>query len=295
MSSWRDYFDAAFLARLQRLRIAAKRAAARAPAGRRPSGGLGDGLEFADHRPYVWGDDLRFIDWPYYARMERLLLRLFHQHSEAEVTILLDASGSMAAGAGKFAYARRAAAALAYVALGGLERVAVASFAEGLGKVVSVGRRRERFLRVLDALSALVPAGPTDLLRAAEAWRRTRGGAAGQTVLVVSDLLGCEAHLPAALDRLGSGAGVLHVYSPRDAGVLEAGPVLLEDAETGDRLAADAHPAVAEAYRRRWASYRQGCERTCAARGAAYVAAPTDAPFEQLVLRALRRAGVVAG
>ncbi|MCK4601697.1 MAG: DUF58 domain-containing protein, partial [Phycisphaerae bacterium] len=115
-----EFFDEAFLARLERLHLIAKRMAARGPSGPRRSRRLGDGLEFADHRAYAPGDDIRFIDWPYYARMERLLLRLFHEHSESDVAILFDASASMAPGGvmEKFDYARRAAAALAYVAMG---------------------------------------------------------------------------------------------------------------------------------------------------------------------------------
>jgi len=72
--------------------------AARGSAGQRRSRRLGDGLEFADHRDYSAGDDVRFIDWPYYARMEKLLLRLFHEHSEGQITNRLDSSAPLAPG-----------------------------------------------------------------------------------------------------------------------------------------------------------------------------------------------------
>ncbi|RPI63335.1 MAG: DUF58 domain-containing protein, partial [Planctomycetaceae bacterium] len=75
------FVDERFLARLERLALIAKRLAAQG-VGPRRSRRLGDGLEFADHRDYSPGDDPRFIDWPYYARMEKLLLRLFHEHGE---------------------------------------------------------------------------------------------------------------------------------------------------------------------------------------------------------------------
>ena len=91
-------FDKQFLARLQQLHLIAKRLTARGAGGARRSRRIGDGLEFADHRSYEAGDDIRFIDWPYYARMEKLLLRLFHQRNEADVIILLDVSASMAPG-----------------------------------------------------------------------------------------------------------------------------------------------------------------------------------------------------
>src|SRR5512140_2366958 len=100
MSSRRYSFcDEDFLARLERLHLVAKHVASRWSAGQRRSHRMGDGLEFADHRDYAGGDDIRFIDWPFYARMEKLLLRLFHEHSESDVAIMLDASGSMSPGA----------------------------------------------------------------------------------------------------------------------------------------------------------------------------------------------------
>ena len=67
-------FDEEFLAGLRRLHLIAKHVSARGGAGRRRSRRMGDGLEFADHRAYAPGDDIRFIDWPYFARMEKLLL-----------------------------------------------------------------------------------------------------------------------------------------------------------------------------------------------------------------------------
>ena len=128
-------FGDEFLRRLQRLGLIAKRIrAVSAGPGQRRSRRLGDGLEFADHRAYAPGDDIRFLDWPYYARMERLLLRLFHEHSEGAVSLLLDSSASMQLGElCKFDYARRTAAALAYVAMASLDRVRVLPFAETLG------------------------------------------------------------------------------------------------------------------------------------------------------------------
>ena len=118
-----ELFDDEFLRRLQRLGLLAKRINAAAPAaGQRRGPRLGDGLEFADHRAYAPGDDLRFLDWHYYARMEKFLLRLFHEQAEGSVTLMLDCSASMGLGAEapKFDYARRMTAALAYEETGTL-------------------------------------------------------------------------------------------------------------------------------------------------------------------------------
>jgi len=291
------FFDEGFLARLERLHLIAKRVSSRGSPGVRPSRRLGDGLEFADHRAYAPGDDVRFMDWPYYARMERLLLRLFHEHSEAEVAVLLDASGSMAPGgeAATFDYARRAAAALAYVAMGSLERVTVLPFAERLGPGLRTGRNRRQVLELLDFLAALKPAGRTCLGECVE--RFARGGTGPAIVLIVSDLLDCQDDLSDALARLqqrSCDVTVVHVQAPAAVEMPE-GPVLLVEAETGTRMSLTAAPEVLESYRARRAEFARGCERTCLSRGATYVPAPTDVPFERLVLHTMRQAGVLSG
>ena len=291
-------FDEDFLLRLERLHLLAKRLAFRGSAGARRSRRLGDGLEFADHRDYAPGDDIRFIDWPYYARMEKLLLRMFHEHSEDDVAILLDCSGSMAPGGArpKLDYALRTAAAMAYVAMGSLDRVVLLPFAEDLAEPLRTGRNRLGIFAVLDFLSGLAGGGRTHLRRCAEhvAQRVETPG----TVLVISDLLDCHAELSDALARLGQGGGdvwVLHLYAPSDARPQWHGPILLRQAETGRQLSLHVTEALRESYRRRWEEFRAGCERTCLSRGATYVSAATDVPFEQLVLGTLRRAGVLAG
>jgi len=293
-----DFFDEDFLARLQRLRLIAKRLAARSPVGARRSRRLGDGLEFADHRDYSPGDEVRFIDWPYYARMEKLLVRLFHEHSEADVAILLDVSASMAPGGAvdKFNYARRAAAALAYVAMGAGQYVLLQPFADELHRHLRAGRNRARIFGVLDFLAALRPAGQTRLADCTERFVRRQGSAG--TVLLVSDLLDCRRELRDALARLsmlGCQTVVLHTYSPADASPALTGQLLLHQVETHQRMNLRITEDVLESYRRAWTQLRRDCSRACLARGAIYVATPTDRPFEQLMLKTLKRAGVLTG
>ena len=293
-----EFFDEAFLARLERLHLIAKRMAARGPSGPRRSRRLGDGLEFADHRAYAPGDDIRFIDWPYYARMERLLLRLFHEHSESDVAILFDASASMAPGGvmEKFDYARRAAAALAYVAMGSGQRAVLLPFAERLGPPERTGRNRAQVLDVLDYLAGVVPAGRTQLRRCVETFCRQCESAG--TVLLVSDLLDCRDDMPDALGLLGQkncDVIVLHLFSRSEAVPSLRGPMLLDQAETAQRMSVNVTDEVLANYRRCWQRFRTGCERACLSRGATYIAAPTDVPFERLVLMSLKKAGVIAG
>jgi len=293
-----SFFDESYLSRLERLRLLSKRMSSRPSPGLRRSRRLGDGLEFADHRDYVAGDDIRFIDWPYYARMERLLLRLFHEHSEADVMVLLDVSASMAAGGdmAKFDFARRVAAALAYVAMASLERVIVQPFAGELGDELRTGRNRDQIFAVLDFLDALRPDGPTALERCSALLgrRRERPG----TLILISDLMECHQQLPAAGLRLRQAGGdcvVLQVYSPADAEPALSGSMRLEAAEGGGTMTLTVDEAVLESYRRRWGEFQAACERTCMGCGLTYVSACSDLPFDRLVLGTLGRCGVLTG
>ncbi len=291
-----ELFDEEFLSRLRRLGLIAKRiAATSATAGQRRSRRLGDGLEFADHRAYAPGDDIRFLDWPYYARMERLLLRLFHEHSEGAVTVMLDCSASMGLGeVVKFDYARRTAAALAYVAMCGLDRVRVLPFTEGLAEGMRTGRNRGQILSVLEFLQGLTAAGPTALAGVVEEYAR-RYGETG-TVFIVSDLLDCQDDLSASLAMLRQRKDqviVVHLIDRRDSEPPLTGATQLASAEGPRRMDLQVTEAILAEYTQRWEQFVRGVEKTCLSRSASYVQAPTSAPFERLVLQTLKQAGVL--
>jgi len=294
----RKLFDDDFLRRLQRLGVLAKRLSAGAGApGQRRSHRLGDGLEFADHRAYAPGDDIRFLDWPYYARMERLLLRLFHEHSEGAVTILLDASGSMSLGQTcKFDYARRTAAALAYVAMASLDRVHIVPFSDTPHEGLRTGRSRGQILQVLTFLEELTAGGRTGLARTIEAHARSNDSTG--TVMLLTDGIDLTDELSAALallNRHRDEVFFLHLVDRLDAEPSVLGPAQLSPIETSGRLSLNVTEVVLSSYRQRWREFVRGVEKTCLSRGAIYVQAPTRAPFERLVLRALQRAGVLGG
>ncbi len=291
-------FDADFLARLERLQLIAKRVAAAGSPGRRPSRALGDGLEFADHRDYAPGDDVRFMDWPYFARMGKLLIRLFHEHSEAHVAIFLDVSASMARPDGaKFDYARRAAAAMAYVACGSLERASIVPFADRPAEAIRLGRDRSTVPGMLSRLAALETGGATDLRACVDRFTRSRTDAGG-TAFVISDLLGVGEQLQSSLAWLRQcrwDPVAVHVFSPAETSGDLAGPVELTDAETGETVRLDVTDDLRASYRQRWADFAELCRKGARAAGGTYVAAACDQPFEKLILETLRRAGVLEG
>lgn len=291
-----ELFDDDFLALLERLRLAGKQLSSRPSAGSRRGRRIGDGMEFADFRDYSAGDDLRFVDWPYYARMERLLVRLFHQHSEGGVTVLLDTSASMAPAGDrpKLDYALKTTAALAFVAMANFERVTVQPFADKLAPPMAAGRNRQAILPLLDFLAGVTAGGRTDL--ASAVGKLLAGPPRPSMVILISDLLDSGQALADAaglLSAQGVELVVVHVYSPADAAPSPPALLELEHAETLQRLNIHADQRLLDEYRRQWQVFATGCERACTVRGGTYVGAPTDMPFDQLVLRTLRKAGVL--
>src|ERR1051326_6147705 len=149
--------DPAFLRKLERLRIQARRALPGTMRGERRSTRRGASVEFPDFRKYEAGDDFRHVDWNIYARLERLMLRQFIEEEDVRIDILIDQSQSMRFGEprSKFDFARRAAAALTFLGISSLDRVGVAAFDSALRERLRALRGRGHLLNVLRFLDAL--------------------------------------------------------------------------------------------------------------------------------------------
>src|SRR5438045_7097140 len=112
------------LRRLEQFQLLAARRAKSSARGERRSRARGQSVEFADYRNYVVGDDLRFLDWNLFARLDRLFLRLFMEEEDLHVYVLVDNSLSMEFGSPtKLRYACQVAAALGFVGLVNMDRV----------------------------------------------------------------------------------------------------------------------------------------------------------------------------
>ena len=177
-----------------------------------------------------------------------------------------------------------------------LDRVTLQPFADELREAMNTGRSTAQILQALDFLAGLAASGRTDLGGCTE--RFARRNRAPATVFIISDLMGCSQDLSGALAHLkrrSCDVTVLHVYSPQEADPDLTGPLLLNCVESGVVMPVEATEAVLESYRRKWSEFRAGCERTCGSRAVAYIAAPTNRPFDRLILQTLRQAGVLSG
>src|SRR5437763_10846590 len=176
--------DPKFLARLEQLELVSRKIFLGRMKGERRSKKKGQSVEFADYRNYVVGDDLRFLDWNLYARLDRLFLRLFMEEEDLHFYVLLDNSLSMGFGTpSKLHYAKQIAAALGFIGLVNLDRVVIEAFNDRLTQGLPAVRGRRSFFRVLDFLEKLEPAGPSDLKAALKAFTIKSSGK-GVVVLI---------------------------------------------------------------------------------------------------------------
>lgn len=261
--------------------------------GERRSARRGAGLEFADHRPYVPGDDIRALDWNAYRAHRRLFIRQFEEQEDLSVTLLLDCSRSMSFGSGaKFFSARRLALALSQLALVGLDCVS----AHGLfsEKIVTLPplRGRQRYFSVLKFLDALEPSGPTDLARSVTlaAERSRRRGLA----LFFTD--GYDGRgLERALDVLRGARFepiLIEIEDARDIPSRPLGEVVLVDVETEKEQGAWVTRERLLRYREQVEARKREMARIAFARGISHARVDVAWSLAQS-LRVLERAGVL--
>jgi len=167
----------------------------------------GPAVEFAEHRAYVPGDDLRHLDWKVFARTDKLHLKRFQQETTLDVEILVDGSGSMAYGSlevkrgwggteassgrrlwTKFDHAVATAAALSYLALQQRDRVGLAIYADGLGPSLRRSSSRDQWRSIVRVLSSERVGGVANLSRSVDQAIARQPGRG--LAIVVSDLLG---------------------------------------------------------------------------------------------------------
>src|SRR5713226_9069208 len=159
--------DPQFLARLEQLELVSRKIFMGRMKGERRSKRKGQSVEFADYRNYVIGDDLRFLDWNLYARLDKLFLRLFMEEEDLHFYILIDNSLSMDFGTPtKLHFAKQIAAALGFIGLVNLDRVMIEAFNYRLTQTMPSMRGRRSLWRMLEFLQRLEPAGPSDLKQA---------------------------------------------------------------------------------------------------------------------------------
>src|ERR687890_692821 len=156
--------DPAFMARLDQLDIMSRKLLAGKMKGERRSKRRGQSVEFADYRNYSIGDDLRFIDWNIYARLDKLFLKLFLEEEDLALYVLLDVSKSCDYGSpNKALYLKRVAAALGYIGLVNYNRVTIAAMGDGVVADTGALRGRRKVAQMIDFIGKLEATGASNL------------------------------------------------------------------------------------------------------------------------------------
>ena len=287
-----DLFDDEFQRKLEMLAMVSRRVFAGRMRSERRTKKKGSGIEFADHRDYVPGDDFRFVDWGIYQRFNRLLVRLYEEEEDLSIYFIIDCSTSMGFGGGeKFDYARKLCAALAYVGLANLDRVTIVAVADQVVARMPTTRGKGRIFKVFEFLRNLEPDGTTDLrdgLKTFVAQHKRRGLA-----VLISDLYdpkGFEAGIN-VLRYNKYEPFVLQIVDPAEANPELKGDVRLYDCETGEEREITVTKKVLEKMKSAWAQYREEIETFCTKRQVPYFAADMNVPFDELILRVFRRGG----
>ncbi len=293
-----DLLDSRLMARLDRLDVISRKIFAGKIQGERRSRRRGQSVEFADFRNYSHGDDLRFVDWNIYARLDRLFLKLFLEEEDLSMVIAVDMSQSMDGGdPHKFDYARRLAMALGYIGLVNNNRVSLFGFgAERVERLTGLrGRRRTREMgrwlldRTADGLG-----GFTDGMRTIALGGQGRG-----VLIVLSDFLfpdGYEKGLNYVAGR-GFDVFALQLLSPEEVDPARhgiAGDLRLIDSETGKETEVTASTAVLSQYRKSLETYIAGLRDFSVRRSITHQVVETSLDMDTLLLDYLRRRGLLA-
>ncbi len=285
-----ELLDPKFMARLDSLDVLSRKILQGKLQGERRSKRRGQSVEFADHRPYVVGDDLRFVDWNIYGRLDQLFLKLFLEEQDLTVHILADASASMSTGEpAKAQFMKRLTAALGYVSLVNNNRLTISLFGDGVRTQLPNMRGRNYLPHMAEMLLTAQCDGFSDFEKACRDVTNSRLGS-GITI-VISDFFFKEGYETALRRLLGSRYElyVIQVLSPQEILPELSGDLKLLDIEDADAAEITVSTALIKYYKRNLAAYCQELNDFCTRRGSVYMRTNSGDSVESLVLNYLRR------
>ncbi len=282
------------LARLEKMELISRKIFRGRMKGERRSPRKGQSVEFADFRNYVAGDDLRFVDWNTFARLEKLFLKMFLEEEDLHFYALIDASASMEFGdPTKLQYARQLAAALGFIGLIRGDRVKI----ETLGQTGQGGspifRGRQSLWRMLDHVEAIEPGQDTSLHDGVKNFCLRNAGKG--IVVLLSDLMdknGFQSALKYLVSR-DMDIYVIQVLSAEETDPDVQGDLQLVDCEDGDVAEITVSAHLMKRYKQTLASFVDSARDFCTRRGMVYLLAQNTVPIDQLMTGYLRTRGLV--
>jgi uncharacterized protein (DUF58 family) len=282
------------LVQLERLELVTRKVFRGRMKGERRSKRKGQSVEFADYRGYVPGDDLRSIDWNLYARLDKLIVKLFLEEEDLHFYTLIDESRSMDFGEPtKLDYAKQLAAALGFIGLVRADRVRIETLGQGLREHGPVLRGRRSAWRMLDQLAAIEPGDGVPLADGIKNFCLRNSGRG--VVVLISDLMdksGYEAGLRYLMAQRMD-VYVIHVLSQEELEPDVKGDLQLVDCEDQDTADISVSAPLLARYQAALKGLTGGAQEFCSRRGINYLLANNQTPVKDLVSNVLRRRGLV--
>ena len=286
--------DPLFMNKIEQLELVSRKIFVGRMKGERKSKRRGSSVEFADHRNYTVGDDLRHIDWNIYGRLDKLFIKLFLEEEDLHFYTLLDNSLSMDFGEPtKLHYGKQVAAALAFIGLVNHDRVVVEHFNAGLEPGLASLRGRSQMWRVIQYLENLKPSGQSRLAAAAKTFAIKHSGKG--VVVFISDFLDKGGYEDALRYLLAKDLDihVIHVLSKEELDPDLTGDLRLIDSEDDDEAEVTISAPLIKRYKGTVNAFVDSIKDWCSKRGISYIFTSTANPFDKLVLNYLRRRGLL--
>ncbi len=279
----RKFLHPEAIARIARLELRARHVVGGFLSGMHRSPYFGHSVEFAQHREYTPGDDLRHIDWKVWARQDRYYVKQFEEETNLRATLLIDVSNSMRYGAGplnKFEYGATIAVSLAYLALLQQDAVGCVAFDDKIRHKVPVLAKKNHLASIIESLNVVEPGNKTDmhelLVEVAESYP-ARG-----MMILISDLLTDRDGLFKGLRLLrqrGHDCMVFHVMDDDELDFPFSGPTRFEGLESTDFLNCNPR-GLREGYLRALGHFLEDVRRRCAQHTIDYALVRTREPLD---------------
>ncbi len=292
MPAYMRLLDPEALAKVHRLELIARGTVEGFVSGRHRSPFKGFSVEFAEHRQYVPGDDIKDLDWRVYGKSDRYYIKQYIEESNLRATILLDASGSMAYTGSraawregrplsKFEYGRYLAASLAHLLLHQQDAVGLVTLDTAIRRYIPARSRISHLRALLEELHDTSPGGETDLAAIFHdiAERIHRRG----LVIVISDLFDDPDEIVKALQHFRyrkHEVVVLHVMAEEELAFPFEGQVMFRDLELAGRAVQFDVRAVRADYLEAVRRFVRRIELRCGQMGVDYVPLSTAQDFD---------------
>lgn len=294
----RKFLNPEAIARLKGLSLRARTIVSGVLSGQHRSAYRGYSVEFAEHRQYVPGDDIRHIDWRLFGRKDRLYIKQYEEETSLTCHLLVDISRSMQYRSGplsKYEYACCLAAALAYLLVQQQDAIALTTFDSEVRRTLPPTTGRAQLDALLAILEETSPEHETDvkalLHRMAGELRRR------SVIVLLSDLLTPAEDLVAGIDHLahaGHEIVVMHVLDDDEWHLPFHENVLFDGLEEPQRLLADPQ-SLRNSYLAAVERFVTRVRGACLNHGADYVPINTHDPLDVVLSGYLARRGRMRG